>query len=92
MTYRHGELVKIAQDGDGNGFMETVILVKKEKPHLETHDINRDGRPDISILFDQDGRRERVESDSNQNGKPETWEYYKKGKLIRIERDEKENS
>jgi len=54
----------------------------------QTLDANRDGKPDTIISFNKNEEKKQVESDTDLNGKTDTWQYYQKGILDRIEKDE----
>jgi len=87
-TFCGGLLVKVIYDADGDGFKETITLFEEGKACRQTEDCNRDGKPDVTIYFNAKEEKERVESDTNLNGRIDTWEYYKDGQLARVERDD----
>jgi len=90
-TYNDGYLVKVVHDADGDGFKEIVTLFKKGTPYVQTQDSNADGKPDAKIYFNAKGEKVRAESDIDLNGKIDTWEYYRDGRLSRVEKDEEGN-
>jgi antitoxin component YwqK of YwqJK toxin-antitoxin module len=90
-TYYGGLPVKVIYDANGDGFKETITLFKEGKVCRQTEDCNRDGKPDVTICFNAKEEKERVESDTNLNGRIDTWEYYQDGQLARVERDEEGN-
>ena len=90
-TFCGGLPVKVIYDADGDGFKETITLFEEGKACRQTEDCNRDGKPDVTIYFNAKEEKERVESDTDLNGRIDTWEYYKDGQLARVERDEEGN-
>jgi antitoxin component YwqK of YwqJK toxin-antitoxin module len=90
-TYYMGWPVNVVSDIDGDGFKETITLFKNGKIRRQTEDRNQDGKPDITTWFDEKGKKERIESDTNLNGKIDTWQYYEADRLTRMEKDEKGN-
>jgi len=103
--HENGSRKEVHIDLDKDGTMETIQVYRQDEVWLEKKDLDEngsfevmtwerdtdfDGKKDTVINFGGEGNRERVESDRNHNGKPETKEYYKNGELVRIERDERE--
>jgi antitoxin component YwqK of YwqJK toxin-antitoxin module len=88
-TYHAGLPVKVIYDADGDGLKENITLFKDGKVCRQTEDRNQDGKPDVTIYFNAKEEKERVESDTDLNERIDTWEYYKYGRLARVERDEK---
>ncbi len=86
--YRSGTLYKVAHDHDGDEFFETVSLMENDRIVKNLIDKNRDGTPDVEIFFNENQHRERLISDTDFNGQPDTWQYYIDDALIRVETDE----
>jgi antitoxin component YwqK of YwqJK toxin-antitoxin module len=78
----------VIYDADGDGFKETVTLFEKGKASLQTQDNNKDGKADVRIYFNAKEEKDRVESDTDLDGKTDTWEYYLNGELARVEKDD----
>ncbi|MBW1926948.1 MAG: hypothetical protein JRI35_07135 [Deltaproteobacteria bacterium] len=90
-TFHAGLPVRVIYDADGDGFKETVTLFEEGRACRQTEDLNRDGRPDVTIYFNAREEKERVEMDTDLNGRIDTWEYYKDGLLARVEKDDEAN-
>lgn len=86
--YKKGIPVRVTLDGDGDGFHENVTILKRGKLHLQSTDRNRDGKPDTRIFFNAKEKKERIESDTDLDGRSDTWEFYGEGDLSRIEKDD----
>jgi antitoxin component YwqK of YwqJK toxin-antitoxin module len=86
--YRSGTLYKVAHDHDGDEFFETVSLMENDRIVKNLIDKNRDGTPDVEVFFNENQHRDRLISDNDFNGTPDTWQYYTDDVLIRVETDE----
>jgi antitoxin component YwqK of YwqJK toxin-antitoxin module len=75
-------------DTDTDGVLETTAFYEHEKIIRQTRDENADFRADITIYFDANEQKERVESDADFDGRMDTWEFYKDGVLEHQEKDE----
>ena len=67
--------------------METRTFYQRGRIATQTQDGNRDGRADMTIFFNEDGEKARVESDTDFSGTPDAWEYFSGQALVRAERD-----
>jgi antitoxin component YwqK of YwqJK toxin-antitoxin module len=85
--YRKGEPVKVEYDADGDGFMEIISFYKEGKMSLQTHDENKNGKPDVKIFFNQKEEKERVEKDEEGNGKVDLKVFYKNGGKVKLIKD-----
>ena len=86
--YRSGALYKMEHDHDGDTFFETVSLMENNRIVKNLIDKNRDGTADVTVFFNADQQKERLISDSDFDGKPDTWQFYKGDALSRVEKDE----
>jgi antitoxin component YwqK of YwqJK toxin-antitoxin module len=86
--YRSGTLYKVAHDHDGDEFFEAVSLMENDRIIKNLIDKNRDGTPDVAVFFNENQQRDRLISDTDFNGQPDTWQYYTDDALIRVETDE----
>ncbi len=86
--YRAGNLYRVEHDHDGDDFFETVSLFEKGKMVQNLIDRNKDGQPDVTILFDEKEEKKSLVSDSNLDGRIDTWQYYAANQLTRFEKDE----
>ena len=71
-TIHAGLPVKVIYDADGDGFKETVTLFEEGRACRQTEDLNRDERPDVTIYFNAGEEKERVEMDTDLNGRIDT--------------------
>ncbi|MDT8377345.1 MAG: hypothetical protein RQ739_00540 [Desulfotignum sp.] len=86
--YRKGSLFQVENDHDGDDFFETVSLMENDRIDKNLIDKNHDGTPDVEVFFNDKQQRERLISDTDFNGKPDTWQYYTDDILTRVEKDE----
>ncbi len=87
-----GFLKEIRDDSGHTGHFDQFRYFKRSsRPYLLVRDKNRDGKPDIRVYFNSEGKRTKVETDSNLDGRFDTWETYGSQGLARIEKDEDEN-
>ncbi len=89
--YRSGTLYKVAHDHDGDEFFETVSLMENNRIVKNLTDKNRDGIPDVEVVFNENQYRELLISDTDFNGKPDIWQYYTDDILIRVEKDDNQD-
>lgn len=73
-------------DGDGDGRFEQTTHYRNGKPHRQEVDAKGIGKPSLIVLFDKEGRKRQVRSASKEDGVINTWQYYRGGQLIRLER------
>ncbi len=86
--FRDSALYKVEHDHDGDEFFETVSLMENDRIVKNLIDKNRDGTPDVEVVFNENQQRDRLISDTDFNGQPDTWQYYIDDALIRVEKDE----
>ena len=86
--YRSGVLYRVDHDHDGDEFLETVSLVENGRIVKNLIDKNRDNTPDVTVYFNEARQKERLISDTDFDGQPDTWQYYTEGALSRVEKDE----
>lgn len=84
IRYENGEPVSLKQFEKGRTIRTSL---QAGRPCLRTIDENGDGRPEQTIRFDAMGNLVSVESDTNGNGSPDTWQQYESGKLVRLDQD-----
>lgn len=89
--FEKGVPVKVTYDSDGDEIFDTVSLYKNGSLFLQTRDKNKDNKPDIKIFFNADEEKVRTESDTDLNGKTDTWEYFKNSLIVRMEKDNDQN-
>ncbi|WDP84379.1 MAG: hypothetical protein HUN05_03795 [Desulfobacter sp.] len=86
--FTEGDLRVILLDHDQNGVFETQSLVKEGQVRQSFTDKNQDKVMDQTIFFSATGAREKLADDTNFNGRPDMWQFYKNNGLERLERDE----
>jgi antitoxin component YwqK of YwqJK toxin-antitoxin module len=86
--FRSGTLYKIELDTTGDLFFDTVSLMENDRMVKRMIDKNRNGTPDVVIHFNEKEQQERLISDTDFDGRPDTWQYYADGMLSRVEKDE----
>ena len=86
--YRSGALYRVEHDHDGDEFFETVSLMENDRIVKNLIDKNRDGTADVTVFFNAARQKERLISDSDFDGKPDTWQFYTDDTLSRVEKDE----
>ncbi|MCF8093247.1 MAG: hypothetical protein K9K40_12415, partial [Desulfotignum sp.] len=86
--YRSGSLYKVDHDHDGDGFFETMSLMENNRIVKNLIDKNRDSTPDVQVFFNNNLQKERLISDTDFDGQPDTWQYYTDDTLSRVEKDE----
>ena len=74
-------------DEDQDGFMETTTSYKEGLRWLQTRDKNKDGKPDERIYFNRKEEKKKVEQDTDLNTRFDVWQFYREGRLIRVEKD-----
>jgi antitoxin component YwqK of YwqJK toxin-antitoxin module len=84
VLFREGELYSVEQIDNGR---MVFIRFQNNKPVKQTIDENRDGRPEQTITYDKQGKVDSAFSDTNQDGRIDTWQYYRQGVLHRTEQD-----
>ncbi len=70
-----------------DGCRVSLTRFKEDRPTLQTVDVDGDGTPEQTIHYDDQGRIGRSVSDSDGDGRPDTWQFFEEGQLARIERD-----
>jgi len=90
--YRAGELYRIEEDHDLNGFFETVSLMENQKIVKTMIDKNQDGKPDTDILFTASQEKKSLASDSDFDGKKDVWQFYENNLLVKFEKDGNKDS
>lgn len=73
----------------GVGFAQDAQ--KQFTPRKVQVDSNYDGKVDRVEVYDEAGQIQRVESDTNGNGKTDEWVIYKDGKPVKKEKDSNED-
>ncbi|MEH0021155.1 MAG: hypothetical protein V6Z89_15990 [Desulfobacter sp.] len=86
--YEHGQPVKIDIDQDTNGVFESRTLLEQGRIIRTRQDKNQDGRMDMDTFFNEKQEKERLESDTEYDGKPDLWQFYKNNTLETLHRDE----
>jgi antitoxin component YwqK of YwqJK toxin-antitoxin module len=86
--FRKGNLYEILKDPDTNKIFDTRSLVEKDQVIKILSDTNQDGTWDQTLFFTPEGERDRMERDTNFNGKTDLWQFYKGSSLVRLEKDE----
>ena len=75
------------EDGDGDGRTDAwVARAADGSVSRLTYDLDRDGAPDVVLVFDG-GALVRKEMVHRVEGVPPTWSVFEKGELVRKERD-----
>ena len=82
--FMKGIMTSLEQVEDGK---KTVTTFEKEKPVLQTVDQDDDGRIEQRITFDKAGIILLAETDSNRDGRMDTWQHYKSGDMVKAEQD-----
>jgi len=80
--------VETEHDHDGDEFFETVSLMENDRIVKNLIDKNRDGTADVTVFFNAAQQKERLISDSDFDGKSDTWQFYTDDTLSRVEKDE----
>jgi antitoxin component YwqK of YwqJK toxin-antitoxin module len=86
--FQSGSLYKIEQDTNGDRFFDTVSLMENDRMVKRMIDKNQNGTPDVVIHFNAKEQKERLISDTDFDGRPDTWQYYTQNTLSRVEKDE----
>jgi antitoxin component YwqK of YwqJK toxin-antitoxin module len=86
--FRSGTLYKIDQDTNGDRFFDTVSLMENDRMVKRMIDKNQNGTPDVVIHFNAKEQKDRLISDTDFDGQPDTWQYYTQDTLSRVEKDE----
>lgn len=82
--FRDGELCRVEQTESGRSVFTDY---EKNKPVKQAIDADRDGRPEQFFTYGTQGGVESAFSDTNRDGRIDTWQYYRDGVLYRAEQD-----
>jgi antitoxin component YwqK of YwqJK toxin-antitoxin module len=82
--FKAGELFSVEQIDNGR---QVFTRFQNDKPVKQTIDENRDGRPEQTLSYDIQGRIDSAFSDTNRNGRIDSWQYYQQGVLHRTHQD-----
>lgn len=82
--FKAGELFSVEQNDNGR---QVLTRFQNDKPVKQTIDEDRDGRPEQTITYDKQGRIDSAFSDTNRDGRIDSWQYYRRGLLHRTEQD-----
>nr|NJM03977.1 hypothetical protein [Desulfobacula sp.] len=74
--YRAGSLYRIEQDGNDDGFFETVSLVENNTVTKNLIDRNQDGKADMEVFFNGNQEKKRLISDADYDGYFESTQVY----------------
>lgn len=85
--YKNGELCRQERFNNGHTKPDVVTEFFEGQAVSEQRDINGDGRPEQTITYDKQGKVDSVLSDTNRDGRIDTWQYYRQGALHRTEQD-----
>ena len=82
--FKEGELCSVEQIDSGR-----VVFTRFQsgEPVKQTIDTDRDGRPEQTITYDNQGNVDSAFSDTNHDGRIDAWQYYRRGALHRTEQD-----
>jgi len=90
--FTRGHLSSQRVDQDHDGFFETTTRFEKEQPVCMERDRDKNGKPDVVIRYDDQGRKVSLTMDQSGNGLMDTWQEYQGDVLQRIRRDTTGNS
>ncbi|MFO7713674.1 hypothetical protein [Desulfosarcina sp.] len=82
--FKEGELCSVEQTDNGR---MVFTRFQNGKPVKQTIDENRDGRPEQTITYNQQGTVDSALSDTNRDGRIDSWQYYRRGALSRTQQD-----
>ena len=87
----NGRSLREEQDRDFDGRMDLILVFQDGQPRVKEIDQNRDGKVDTKIFL-EDGKPERAERDlagrsSPEQWRPDRWEYYQEGRMVRMGTD-----
>jgi len=82
--FKGGNLVSVEESRE-----DRVVFTqfKNGKSAIQTIDENKDGRADQTITFDSQGIIARTISDTDHDGRIDTWQHYESGEMVRVEQD-----
>jgi antitoxin component YwqK of YwqJK toxin-antitoxin module len=83
--YQGGQLSRVEEDRNGDGFRDRVGYYSAGKLRREVEDANGDGRPDRVTLYDANERASERTEDLNGDGMIDARSFFEKGKLVRRE-------
>lgn len=83
--FKEGKLYKTEQVDKGR---KVSTMFQDDKPVTQLIDEDQDGRPEETIGYDKKGLIKSVVSDTNRDGRIDTWQYYRQGMLSRAEQDQ----
>ena len=88
----NGRSLREEQDRDFDGRMDLILVFQDGEPRVKEIDQNRDGKVDTKIFLDKGGKAERAERDLASRSTPEAWrpdrwEYYQEGRMVRMGTD-----
>ena len=69
-----------------NGATASGADVKSKIKSIDV-DVNKDGKPDRTEYYDENGMMTRIEADTNGDGKPDEWGTVQNGKLVKVAKD-----
>ncbi len=83
-----GFLKEVRVDSGHTGHIDQVQYYRQNKKiYLLTRDINADGIPDVRIFFNNQEKKEKIEEDTNLDGKFDAWKNYGSKGLVNVEKD-----
>lgn len=89
--FRDTVLIKSESDTDHDGYFETLSTYKKGKLRTQTIDRNKDRQFEITIFFNAEEKKEKVEIDTDSNQTPDLFQYFENNLLVRVEKDENQD-
>jgi hypothetical protein len=87
----NGRSLREEQDRDFDGRMDLILVFQDGQPRVKEIDQNRDGKVDTKIFLEK-GQPERAERDlagrsTPDQWRPDRWEYYQEGRMVRMGTD-----
>jgi hypothetical protein len=87
----NGRSLREEQDRDFDGRMDMILVFQDGQPRVKEIDGNGDGKVDTKIFLEK-GQPERAERDlagrsTPQQWRPDRWEYYQEGRMVRMGTD-----
>src|SRR3970282_1544949 len=85
---RGEKILRREADTDKDGRLESIATFEKGKERKQTRDDDGDGKEDLVILLDADGRKIREEADAKHDGRRELVRIFEGGKRVREDEDQ----
>ncbi len=82
--YRDGELIEEEKSLDSTPYVDAVVFYVDDEIRRQKMSSKYDGTFAIEKFFGSDGKLQRVERDTSEDGQVDTWDYYDNGTRIRV--------